>query len=130
MAGSKLDNCFIDELANYDYEIKTEDGEYIANAKSLSVLDNSFIQKNAFTLARNEDGSIFLDSNKMPVYDINVHAWVLYTIKQAVTKWRWQRDISIDNIALLPEAVRSRMFTEIRKHEGFFESNKEAIEKN
>lgn len=130
MAGSKLDNCFIDELTNYDYEIKSEDGEYIASAKSLSVLDNSFIQKNAFSLARNDDGSIFMDSKNMPVYDINVHLWMLHTIQRALTKWRWQRDITIDNIALLPEDVRTLIFKEIRTHEGFFESNKEAIEKN
>jgi hypothetical protein len=131
MAGMNLENCFIDEQANYNYEIKTPEGEYLASARSLSVLDTGAINQEAFKLARNPDGSIIVDKGGLPSYDINVHVWTVQTIKHALTKWRWQnREISTENIALLPEDIRNHLFKEIRKHEGFFENNKEAIEKN
>jgi len=130
MAKNKLDNCFIDELENYNYEIKTANDEYLASAKSLSLLDTSVIQKQSFSIVRDENGSILLDAKGRPAYDINVNMWEIYTIKQALTKWRWDREITVETIALLPADVRNNIFREIRRHEGFFEVNREAIEKN
>lgn len=127
-----IDNCFIDELSNYNYDIMTPDGlDLICTAKSMSVLDTSAIQKHSFSIARNEDGSVYLDKSGMPVYDINVMLWELFTIKQALVKWRWKdKDITLENIAKLSDDVRHHIFSAIRRHEGYYESQKEAIAKN
>jgi len=126
----KIDNCFIDELENYNYDINDESGKYLASAKTQSQLDISAIQKAAFTLVRNDDGSPFTDPSGMPVFDIDVHIWELQTIHKSLTKWKWDRDITIENISKLPKKIIHHLFREIRKHEGFFESNQEGIVKN
>lgn len=129
MDKEKIDNCFIDEQANYEYDI-TIDGEYLATAKSLSAIDSGYIQQHSFTIARNEDGSICLDKKGNPLYDIHLYQWQLHTIERALVKWRWKREITLENIALLPEKILNHIFFAIRQHEESYTKNKEAIEKN
>jgi len=115
-----IKNCFMDEQPNFIKEVKV-DGEKIAVIKALSRNDRAEIEEKSATKEL-KDGEI--------VVKFNFQKMQIVRMKCALKSWELDRDITIENIGLLPDKYFDAIDTAIQKMEADWNANKEGISKN
>ncbi len=119
---NKLQNCFIDEYTNFQFDIKDEDGNLVATAHSLSPKDWSFIKKKAYGKTEIIDGQVNIDIDP---YLMNVAM-----ITTSLDSWEFDRKITFDNVNLLSQKYRDILYEAINIHNEKFTDQGDAISGN
>jgi hypothetical protein len=118
---SKFKGCFIDEQPDYHYDILI-DGEKFATAKTLSVRDQGRIAKlNKQTLV---NGELVSDPNSDSMETL------ITMVHIALVSWEADRELTADNIAMLPIEFLTAIVGQINEHQGLNEKIVEDAEKN
>ncbi|MBC8527020.1 MAG: hypothetical protein H8D22_09245 [Candidatus Cloacimonetes bacterium] len=115
-----IKNCFMDEQPNFLSEVKL-DGVKIATIKALSRKDRAEIEDKCMKKTIT-DGKIEVNIN----FEKMQYIRMLLSLKS----WELDRDITLENIALLMSKQFKAIDEAIQKMESDWNSNKEDIEKN
>ena len=116
----KFNQCFIDELPDYEYDISF-DGELLARGKSLSAADRSYIERQS-TKKKFVSGAVEID--------IDSHAMITHTIMAGLKSWNLKRKLSSEAVAMLTDEIRMALFEAIQDHENKATQAVEDNEKN